>query len=163
MQFDGPVARLRRQRHFAPSVANGVVQHVAERLLEPEAVRGKDERLGLDAHVETAGQILQEIHHVRLLVLERHASLLRAREQEQILGETGQTVGALGRRHERAPQFVLRTSTSECELELRLQQRQRGPELMARVCDESALPRKAALDPSEHRVERPAEPRDLVA
>ena len=49
------------------------------------------------------------------------------------------------------------------ELELGSQQRERRPQLVAGVGDERALAHECGLEPGEHRVERLAQPLDLVA
>ena len=48
------------------------------------------------------------------------------------------------------------------ELELGPEQRERRPQLVARIRDESPLARERGLEPAEHLVQRLAEPRDLV-
>ena len=51
----------------------------------------------------------------------------------------------------------------ERQLELRLQQRERRSQLVARIRDEAALAGKAVADSRQHLVERLSEPRHFVS
>ena len=51
----------------------------------------------------------------------------------------------------------------ESQLELRLQQRERRPQLVARIRDETPLTGESVADPRQHLVQRLSQPRNLVA
>jgi hypothetical protein len=154
VQFDRAVPCLRRQRHRSASVTAGVVGHVAERLLEPQTVSVHDERLGLDMSAEAVRDIAEEICHVDGLHLERNPALLCAGEQQQVLGQARESLGAVRGRTESLAQLVRRTSAREGELELSPEQCERRPQLVTRVGGEPALAGETGLDPRQHRVER---------
>ena len=61
------------------------------------------------------------------------------------------------------PKLLGAAGPPQCELELRAQERERRPELMARIRDEATLARETGLEPAEHRVERLTEAPDLVS
>ena len=81
-----------------------------------------------------------------------------AREQEQIGGERAQTVRLLGGRAERIFELGARPGMAERQLELGLQQRERRPQLMARVGNEPPLVLECGLQPLQHVVQRLGEP-----
>ena len=56
----------------------------------------------------------------------------------------------------------MRARSPQGELELRLEEGERSPQVVARVGDEAPLPREPRLEPGEHRVQGLAEPVDLV-
>ena len=74
----------------------------------------------------------------------------------------GQAVGLLGRRAERSLELVAAAWMAQRELELGAQERERRPELVARIGHEAALVLERRLEPLEHVVQRLGEPRDLV-
>ncbi len=85
-----------------------------------------------------------------------------ASDEEQRLGELREPIDLLGRSLQRRSQLRLVLAVPERELELRAQERERRPQLVAGVRDEGALAEQRSLEPGEHRVERVSEPLDLV-
>ena len=96
----------------------------------------------------------------RLEILEPQLELapVGASDEEQRLGELREPVDLLGRSLQRRSQLRLVLAVPERELELRAQERERRPQLVAGVRDEGALAEQRGLEPGEHRVERVSEP-----
>ena len=85
-------------------------------------------------------------------------ALVGAGDQEQIGRERREPVGLLGGRAQRILELGVRARMAQRELELRAQQRERSPELVARLGDEAALVLEGGLEPVEHLVQRLGEP-----
>ncbi len=171
VQLDAPVRRARPEPDRALAVAERVLDQVVERLLEPQPVAGEDDRAAVDleaaaglvgAHGEAAGDRLEQRARLDLLPPELQLALLPPREQQQVLGDPGEPVGLDRGGAERLLELGDRPLPPQRQVELRPQQRERRPQLVARVGDEAALVLDGGLDPRQHLVQRPAEPGDLV-
>ena len=73
---------------------------------------------------------------------DRQLPLVGAREHEQVLREPDQPVGLLAARGQRGAQLRRRAVARERDVDLRLEDRQRGAQLVAGVGDEAALLRQ---------------------
>ena len=89
--------------------------------------------------------------------------LVGARDQQQILGETDEPLGLLGGRTQRGLELVVRARPPQRDLELGTQERERRPQLVRRVGDESSLVLERGFESREHLVQRDGERRELVA
>ena len=138
----------------------------------PETVAVAEDRDRLVGEVERPVGIegsrhVDRIPHERVeldtLALEG-ASLVEAREQEQVLDEDAHPLG-LARDAAHRPCEILRPALGSAPEELRV--RPHGGEgraqLVRRVCDEPPQPPVGCLDATEHRVERRADAADLRA
>jgi hypothetical protein len=101
--------------------------------------------------------VLEQAAGVERLGPHRQRPVSRAREHEQILGELREPV-ELGQRGHQA----LAVAGAQRRLDLRAHDGDRGTQLVAGVRDEPALVRERLAQAHEHRVERLAEPADLV-
>ena len=90
------------------------------------------------------------------------AALIGVGDQQQILGERGQALRFLGCGAERRLEFGPASRTPQRQLELGPQQRERGPELVARVGDETPFVLDRRLQPAQHRVQSLGKTADLV-
>ena len=151
----------------ARAVAERVVDEVAERLLEPQPVAGELEpparrpRAGARPRPRarrTGARPSRAARAPRPLRVSRSSPSSDAREHEQVVGEQREPVGLLGRGARRGPQLVGATRPPQRQLELGLQQRERRPQLVARLGDEAALALEPGLEPGEHLVQRSREP-----
>ena len=97
---------------------------------------------------------LEQLAGADRLLPQPKLSLVRTREDEQILGKPYEPVGLLGRRGERGVLLLWAARPAERELELRLQQRERSPELVTCLGDEAALALEPGFEPREHRPQR---------
>ena len=105
----------------------------------------------------------KELGGVEPLGAHRQPALVGPREHQQVLGQLDQAVALAGRGRHRLAQLLGRAALAERQLELRLEQRQRGAQLVTRAGHEAALALGRLLQPLEHLVERRAELRELVA
>ena len=96
------------------------------------------------------------------LSADRQRPLVGPGDQEQVVGEPREPLRLLGGRAERALELLARARPAQREVELRAQQRERRPQLVARVGDEAALVLEGRVEAREHLVQRRREPRDLV-
>ena len=87
---------------------------------------------------------------------------MRSGDDQQVLGQPDQVIGLLGRPPDRFPELLGGARPGPSELQLATEDRQRCSELVARVIDEPAFVLHGARDAIEHRVERLAQPSDLV-
>ena len=92
----------------------------------------------------------------------RKLSLIRSRDQKQVLCQVRQPFRLLRRRAQRLLELIVRARPAQRELELRAQQRQRCTQLVARVGDEAPFVLERGLEPLQHVVQRFRELRDLV-
>ena len=83
-------------------------------------------------------------------------------EDEEVLGEPNEVVGLLRSAPQRRPHLVRAPFAGEGQVELCLQDRERGPQLVARVVDEPTLGLDRRLDPVQEVVHRRPEPGDLI-
>jgi hypothetical protein len=172
VELDVPVAVDRAQADVARTMPEGVVDEVAECLLEAEPVAGETHavrRLSLDRAARLLGPRLerlldgcQEVGCAELVVAERQAAVVGLREHEQILGEPDQPVRLRPRRPKRLLQLGPRSRLPEREIELGLHQRERSAKLVARIGDEASFPLDGSFEACQHGVERLAQARDLV-
>src|ERR1039458_4035737 len=114
------------QRHLASAVADGVVDEVAERLLEPIRVARKSHFIRndhLDRRVlgsETVAHSAQQLGDVDLDAADGQRCFVRACENEHVIGERRETVDLVIGRSKRVTQLLRRALTAQRELELRL-------------------------------------------
>ena len=158
---------------IAPAaVLERVVDEVPERLLDPRPVDPRHGRLvrvdhqraplELGPRTEAVANLLHDVHEVGRLRAQRQRPLLGAREDEQVVGDPRQPVRLLGRGADGVLELLRRARPAQRQLELGAKRGERSSELVARVGDEAALSLEPVLEPPEHLVERPSEPRDLV-
>ena len=113
----------------------GVVDEVAERLLDAERIRVERDvvaRLDPDVAVELAGAQGEALAHpvehlgcVEPLRADRQPALVCPRKQQQVLGEPGQPFGLLGRRMEGLLELVARARPPQGQVELGAEQGER--------------------------------------
>ena len=168
MELDRAVGGGRGELDPTASVPKGVVDQVPERLLEPEAIGLHTEAVsGPPEHVrppvEAADDAREELVDVDVLDAERDPASVAARDQEQVLGELREALRLARRRGHRGPQFGDRARLARGQLELGAEQRERRPQLVARVGDELPLTLEGRLEPVEHLVQRRPEPLQLIA
>ncbi len=89
--------------------------------------------------------------------------MIGAREDEQVLREPNEAIGLVGGGLERLLELVSAAWVPERELQLRLQQRERGAQLVTRVGDEAPFALERGVEPAEHGVQGLSEAADLVA
>ena len=153
-------------------MAEGVLDQVSERLLDPQRIE-LGGRVGgsvnpdlpsglLSAPDEPLTDPLEQRPELHPLASDRQAPLIRSCDHEQVLGQLGEPIDLLGRRAERGSQLLGRALLADGELELSAEDRERPPELVAGVGDEDPLPLERGLDPVEHLVEGRSELVDLV-
>ena len=156
------------------AVTERVVDEVAERLLQPDAVAGEGPRRRRGdlqraprlarARVEAAGDRVEEL--ARPSAARRAAAAGRRRRGR---GRAGPPRAARAARRPRSQSAAparaprVRARPARGELQLGSEERERRPELVARVRDEPPLAREAGLEAVEHLVQRLAEAADLVA
>ena len=161
------------QHDLALAVAERVVDEVAERLAQAQLV-GVDRLLvagvDRDAAPALAGATGEAARHpVELLAqLERlrphgQLALARAREDQEVLGQLREVIAFLDRRDQRLADLGVVPPGAQRSLELGLDHRHRGAQLMAGVRHEAAFAIERAAEAVEHLVQRLAEPADLVA
>ena len=168
LQRDAAVVRRRAQDDVAGAVAQRVVDQVAERLAQPQ-------RVGADRHVavldedraagavgavgEAVADALEQRPHAQRLAPHRQLALLRPGEDEQVLGELREAVDLLdGRR--RSPGAGRDRGSAASSSVLSTASGVRSSWLA------SATKRRSRSieppQPGEQRVQRLAEPVDLV-
>src|SRR3989440_6791024 len=135
----------------------GVVDEIAEGLLEQQAVGAHDERVtGIDGdratlelrpRAKALGHGLEDVGHVDGLAPDRNATLLGPGEQEQVVRDARQSLRVLRGAPDRRLELFWRPSAAKRQLELRLEQREWRAQLVARVGDEASLSREAVRDP----------------
>ena len=103
-----------------------------------------------------------EIPDVHRLARERGPVPVRPGKHEEVFGEPHQLLGLLLRTGQRLEQLRLGAGPSERELELRLQVRERGAQLMTGIGDEPTFSVDGGADSVEHVVEGLRQPRELV-
>ena len=172
MQLDRPVSIACSELDRAGPVAERVVDEIRERLAEASRVAQECEPIGafhLDrptlvgcAALEAAGRARQELAGVELLVPDREPSLVRARHEQQVLGELDEPVGLHRCRPESLLELARTARLSQCELELGLEERERRSELVTRVRCEAPLALEACVEALEHLVERLPQSMHLV-
>ena len=94
----------------------------------------------------------------RRLARDRQLALVGAREHEQVLGERDQPVGLLAGGRQRRAQLLRAALALQRDVDLRLEDRQRRAQLVARVGDEAALLRDAARSARPRRRSQRREP-----
>ena len=158
--------------HRSRAVTQRVVDEVAERLLETNAISGDDVvrgrrhlelpsgRAGL--RVEAPGDRVEDLAQVVRREAQRQASVVGAGEHEQVLGQPHEPLDLLRGRAQRVLQLWLRARPAQRQLELGAEGSERRPQLVARVRDEAPLSRQPLLQPTEHLVQGLSEPPDLV-
>ena len=167
-----PVAALRgRDTDCSGSVTEGVLDQVAERLLDPESVDsapaaatfGLDRSAGFSgAASEAHGHAVEELVELDVVQSDREGSLVESCEQQKVLGELREAVALVPDRAQGGLQLVPLARTLEGELDLRPEVGERCSQLVARVGDEAALSLDRGLEPAEHLVERLAQACHLV-
>ena len=150
----------------------GVLDQVSQRLLDPGGVREDRDRASVERRSPPSVEAARPRTDRRSpgAVARRRqargsdgkAALIGVGDQQQILGERGQALRLLGRRAERRLELGPASRTPQRQLELGPEQRERGPELVARVGDETPFVLDRRLEPAEHRVQRLGEAADLV-
>ncbi len=170
VQLDRVVRNSCPKRDRPLPVAQRVVDQVGQGPLEPTPVRvhlhavaRRDQDLAPEASrltgVSRLNRCEQLVHECPSAVGRR---LTVPGDQQQILGQLAEAIGLLGGGANRAFQRVTVLGRGQCQLELRLQDRDRGPELVTSVGDERPLANQRLLEVIEHRVQRRAQAADLV-
>src|SRR5918994_4381840 len=128
------------------AVLEGVLDHVGERLLDPdpvalhpEAIGGFDHELAVrrsDPGAETLPHIAEDTGESDRPELDRELALLGAGEDEEVLGERDQPIDLLDPGGDRGPHLLGRLPVAEGELELGLVHRKGRAELVAPVVPE---------------------------
>ncbi len=172
MQLGPAVHPVGEELELVPAVAKGIVDQVAEGLLQPEAVAADRERrrpCGSDdlafrrgAPLGAAEHRREEVVYVKALDPEPKSAAIRARDQEQGFGELREAVGFLRGAAYSLPQLLDGPGLAERQLELRAEKREWRAKLVAGVRDEAALPLEGELEPIEHLVQGLAQPLELV-
>ncbi len=149
-------------------MAEGVVDHVGQCLLEAKAIRLDHESGVAVDHEGSAGlgrtgpeafgDRPQQVADREPLQRQRQPAVLRAGDDQEVLGELDQAVDLLQAGGDRGSELLLRFPVPERQLELSLVQRQRRAKLVAGVVDEAALALQRGIDPRQHLVQRQAEP-----
>jgi hypothetical protein len=152
-------------------VAEGVVDQVPDRLLQPKpiavhllaAVRDQN-RAPLDGGPggESARDRLEQLARRDRLPVEREPPLVRAGENEEILREPGEALHLVEHGAKAVLELGDRPPPPKGDLELGTEERERRAKLVARVRDEATLAREPRLEAVEHRVQRLAEAANLV-
>ena len=106
--------------------------------------------------------VLEQRSEIRGHAAHRETAAVGASEHQEILGEPDEMVGLFGRAPQRGAQLIWAPFPGEGQIELGLQDRERGPQLVARVVDEPTLGLDRRLDPVQEVVHRRPEPGDLV-
>ncbi len=114
------------------------------------------------ALLEAVAEAGEQLVGADLRQTHREPALLGTGHDQQVIGEAGQPIGLLGRGADRPLELLRAAGASHRQLQLGLEDRQRGAKLMARVGDEGALALERALQAGEHLVERLPEALDLV-
>ena len=109
-----------------------------------------------------ARDVLEQRSEIRGHAAHRETAAVGASEDQEILGEPDEMVGLFCRAPQRRAQLIGAPFAGESQVELRLQDRERGPQLVARVVDETTLGLDRRLDPVEEVVHRRPEPGDLI-
>ncbi len=171
MKLDEGAPLLGPKLDRARAVREGVVHEVHERLADAQRV-GMDVQAALaDSKLaaerarparESRRGVCEQVIHGNGLLPDRQRPLVGAGDQQEIFGEPGQALRLVGRGAQRALKLLARSRATECEVELRAKQRERGAELVAGVGDEAALVLDSRLQAREHLVQRPGEAGDLV-
>src|SRR3954451_23258616 len=157
----------------AAPVPQRVADEIAERALERVPVSADDDAGRHLDHDRTpsagglAGEAPAHRGHQRgdlaALVANRGVGILRARQDQEVLGDADDPVGLLGGRADRGAKLIDGAPVAQRDVELGLQDGQGRTQFVAGVGDERALARQRRLEPCEHRVERPSQPPQLVA
>ena len=157
---DAVVVLPGRQADRPRAVPKRVVDEIAQRLLQPQPVAGDDEarrRVDLDCPAgdrESSRDRVEQLTDLERLLPQPQLTFVRARQDEQVLREPHETLGLLGCRGERGVKLLGTAGPAERDLELGLQQRERRPELVARIGNEAALALEPGFEPCEHRSQR---------
>jgi hypothetical protein len=163
VELDLAVAVERAQPYRTGAVTEGVVDEVAEGLLEAEPVALEDDgrSVGLDrpaaflrARAERLSHRGQQVTGPDVVSAKAEAPVVGLSEDEEIFREPHKPVRLGGRGPERLLQLPSRPRLAQRQLELGLQEREWRAELVARVGDEAALACERALEAVEHRVQR---------
>src|SRR5205807_349146 len=172
VQLDDSLDETRLDADRPLAVTKRVLDEVAERLLEPQPVAREAQVLrGVDLerppHLlrpprEAVAHALEEVVRRDALRSERELPLIRAGDQQQIPGQLDEPVGLGAGLAQSFAQLRLALGVVEREVELGAKQRERRPQLVPGLGDEAALALERGLEPSEHLVERLAEPLELV-
>jgi hypothetical protein len=172
VQLDVVTGRAGAQLDLRATVAQGVVDEVAQRLLEAQAIGGEIDVDGREhaqlgaalarSPCEALADATEHIIDAYLRGADREPALVRTRDDEQVLGQLHQAIGLLHRRAQRVHELAGRAALPQCELQLRLEDRQRRAQLVAGVCDERPFPFERGLQAFEHPVQRRPQPADLV-
>ena len=149
-----------------------VLDEVVQRLFEPRLVAVHDGPAGVGdskwasgstgERVEPESDAFEQRVRVDGFSPQWQKALVVAGDEQQILGEPSQAVRFLRRRAQGAFELLLRARAAKGELELRLEQRERRAQFVARVVDEAALVLDCGLEAREHFVQRLREAGELV-
>src|SRR5947209_19956355 len=172
-QRDETITGARRERHGARTMAQRVVDEIAKRLLDPNAVGGQHQ-IGWRLELELASLTLRPPDEAMSHAVEQplsgerldaqcKPSLIGARNEQQITGELRKPVRLLACRAQREAELWLGLCIVERVVELGTHQRQWRSQLVAGFGDESALALDRCLEPGEHLVQRLAEALELIA
>ena len=117
---------------------------------------------GLPPRSVRGGRPLQDPGHRGLLAVQRHRPAARPAQHQQVLGQAHDAIRFGQCVLERPLQFLRGPRPGQRQLELHLQHAERRPELVAGPVQEPLFLLHGLLQPSQHRVQRAAEPSELV-
>ncbi len=120
------------------------------------------ERPGLQPRTRRRPSLLDDRLHREDTTLIRDR-LVDPGEEQQLVGEAGQSRRLLRRLTDRVGEVGATAIGSLCQFELDLEHGDRCAQLVTRVCHEGTLPIDRILEPSEECVQRRGQRRDLVA
>src|ERR1700710_496368 len=125
----------------ALAVAEGVVDHAADRLVDAQTIGGEDGR-NRGGYLDSPPSLLsppgeptldavEGLHEIEPGEPQRQLAALGLGDRQQILGELGKAVGLLSGRGQRCPQLLRGAPLRQGQLQLRAQDRERGAQLVA--------------------------------
>ena len=164
VQLYAAVLAHSREGDRAGAMDERVLDEVVQRLLEARLVAVHDgpARVGdskwasgsTGERVEPESDAFEQRVRVDGFSPQRQKALVVAGDEQQILGEPSQAVRFLRRRAQGVFEFQLRARPTKGELELRLEQRERRAQFVARIVDEAALVLDCGLEAREHFIQR---------